>query len=36
MIGYVKQFQSNKTLYLRVIDNKLSKKKLKYGKKLVA
>ena len=34
MIGYVKHFQSNKTLYLKVTDNKLSKKYIKIWEKI--
>ena len=32
MIGYVKHFDSNKTISFKVIDNKLLKRILKYGK----
>ena len=35
MIGYVKHFDSNKTISLKVNDNKLLKGTKKYGKKLV-
>ena len=35
MIGYVKYFDSNKTVSFKVSDNKLLKKYKKYGKKLV-
>ena len=34
MIGYVKHFDSNKTMSFSVSDNKLLKSILKYGKKL--
>ena len=34
MIGYVKHFDSNKTMSFKVIDNELLKSILKYGKKL--
>ena len=32
MIGYVKHFDSNKTISFKVIDNKLLKSILKHGK----
>ena len=35
MIGYVKHFDSNKRMSLKVSDNKLLKKHNNYGKKLV-
>ena len=35
MIGYVKHFNSNKTISFKVIDNKLSKITAKYGEKIV-
>ena len=35
MIGYVKHFDSNKTMAFKVGDNKLLKSKTKYGKKLI-
>ena len=35
MIGYVKCFDSNKTMSFRVNDNKLLKSTTKYGEKLV-
>ena len=35
MIGYVKNFDSNKTMSFKVSDNKLLKSTTKYGKKLV-
>ena len=35
MIGYVKHFDSNKRMPLKVSDNKLLKKHNNYGKKLV-
>ena len=34
MIGYVKQFDSNKTMYFKVDDNKLLKKYNKIWEKL--
>ena len=34
MIGYVKHFDSNKTMSLKVTDKKLLKSILKYGKGL--
>ena len=34
MIGYVKHFDSNKTMSFKVIDNKLLKSILEYGKGL--
>ena len=33
MIGHVKQFDSNKTMYVKVSDNKLSKSTIKYWKR---
>ena len=33
MIGYVKHFDSNKTMSFKVSDNKLLKSIIKYGKK---
>ena len=33
MIGYVKCFDSNKTMYFKVLDNKLLKSYNKIGKK---
>ena len=35
MISYVKYFTDNKTMSFKVIDNKLLKNTLKYGKKIV-
>ena len=34
MVGYVKHFDSNKTVPFKVYDNKLLKSTTKYGKKL--
>ena len=34
MIGYVKQFDSNKAMSFKVIDNKLLKSTTKYGNEL--
>ena len=34
MIGYVKNFDSNKTTSFKVSDNKLLKSTIRYGKKL--
>ena len=34
MIGYVKYFDSNKTMSFKVNDNRLLKRILKYGKKV--
>ena len=34
MIGYVKHFNSNKTMSFKVDDNKLLKDTIEYGKKL--
>ena len=34
MIGYVKNFDSNKTMSFKVSDNKLLKSVIKYGKEL--
>ena len=35
MIGFVKHFDSNKTMSFKVNDNKLLKSTTKYGEKLV-
>ena len=35
MIGYIKHFDSNKTMFFKVNDNRLLKSILKYGEKLV-
>ena len=34
MIGYVKNFESNKTMFFKVVDNKLSKKYNKMWEKI--